>query len=104
MTPTTAERSFRRERSWSFMGGKDGDMNPRKETRVAASAPSSAVEAADGVDNLVLLTPCQLGIDGKRQHLGRCPFGLGARPRLIPQIDEAGLEVQRQRVVDRRPD
>ncbi len=46
----------------------------------------------------------QFGIDRQREHFARGPLRLRARAGLIPEVREAGLEMQRQRVVHRRAD
>src|SRR5215471_20694093 len=82
----TAERSSRRRSRRDFM-----EMSP-------------AIECPHVMDDLVDLVGGELWIDGQRQHFGRRTLRLGAAPGLVAEVGEARLQVQRQRIVDRRAD
>src|SRR5215212_2661889 len=94
--PTTADLSLMRDRTCSFIaGGVERDV-PR--------GGSTAEARPHGADDLVELRARQLRIDGEREHFVRGALRLGAAARLVVQVREAGLKVQRERVVDRRAD
>src|SRR5688572_9362748 len=68
------------------------------------SGGSLAEEGAYARDDLVELRAREFREDGERHHLVRGLLGLRAGPFLVAEIREAGLQVERQRIVDRVPD
>src|SRR3954463_14956985 len=65
---------------------------------------TSGIKLQHGLDHRVLLLAAELGLDGQRDH----PLGgrLAGRKRAAPvaQVGEAGLQMQRERIVPRVAD
>src|SRR5829696_2005064 len=64
----------------------------------------AAEEGAHRRDDFIELRLRQLGKDRQREHLGRGLLALRALTLAVAEVGEAGLKVQRQRVVDGGPD
>src|SRR5687768_13069221 len=86
-TPTTAERRSIFASSASCMDGR-----------------SAAIEPAHPGDHLVQLRPGELGEHRQRQHFGGRTLRFRTLPLLVAQVREARLEMEGQRIVDRRAD
>src|SRR5215208_1890669 len=63
-----------------------------------------AEEGAYACHHLVQLRLGELREDRQREHFLRRPFALGALAFAVPEVREAGLEVEWQRIVDGGPD
>src|SRR5207245_2180864 len=55
-------------------------------------------------DDFVQLALCQLRIDRQREDLFRRALGFGKRALLVAEVGKAGLQVERQWIVDRASD
>src|ERR1700761_2735396 len=85
MTPMTALRSWIRSSSCCFIG-------------------LAAIKSSDRRDDLVELVLCELWVDRQGQHFVRSALRFRTCTLLVAEVGEAGLQVQRQRVVDRCTD
>src|SRR5205085_4589778 len=65
---------------------------------------SGEEEAAERLDDVLLLLGRQLGEHRERERLAGGALGLREVACLVAQVGEAGLQVERDRVVDLRPD
>src|SRR5215216_1506995 len=94
--PTTADLSWMRESNCSFMRAR----------RVGGLWPGSrpTVELADTRDDFVELRVRQLRVDRQREDFAGGTLRFGRRALLVPQVREAWLQVEGQRVVDGRSD
>src|SRR5207247_3044850 len=75
---------------------------PRRRARRAGA--DSPVESTDGLDHAVELPARQLRVHGERQHLAGRPLRRRQATRPVAQMAEAGLQVQRDGIIDRAPD
>src|SRR5438045_1867363 len=82
----TADRSSIRRRSSFFIDGL------------------SAIECSHAFGDLVQLALRQLRIDRQRKHLVRGALRFRTCALLVAEVGETGLQVELQRVVDRRSD
>ncbi len=64
------------------------------------SNSNSSVEALDDVDYGLLLVFSEFRVHGQGQYLVGGAFGFGEVASLVAQCGQAGLQVERQRVVD----
>src|SRR5580765_452588 len=65
---------------------------------------SASVERAHRSDDFIELALGQLREDWQRYHLCRRSLGLWTAPRLVAQVRETRLKMERERVVDRIAD
>jgi hypothetical protein len=68
------------------------------------SYAAASKEGSHCLDHFVELRRGEFGKNGQRQHFERRAFGLGTLPLQVPEIREARLQVQRERIVDRAAD
>src|SRR3954464_10117839 len=61
-------------------------------------------EGVEAAGDFVELCARQFRKDGERKHFARGALTLGALTLAIPKVREARLQMERQRVVDGRPD
>src|SRR5690349_9658058 len=76
----------------------------RAPTTLTQRMECSGIERGDGIHHVLQLGFAQLRVDGQRDGLRGGGFGVRAVARLVAEIREAGLQVQRHRVVDLRAD
>src|SRR5690606_33931003 len=79
-----------------------GTVVRRDEHRALFLLGSGAEKAADGIRDVLSLLFRQLGEDRKRQYLAARLLGLWKLPFAVTEIGEALLQVEGERVVDRR--
>src|SRR5678816_74718 len=65
---------------------------------------SASVKRAHRSDDFIELALGQLREDRQRYHLCRRTLGLGTAPRLVTEVREARLKVERERIVNRSAD
>src|SRR5687767_1462637 len=63
-----------------------------------------SIEPSDCLYHLVELGSLELRVDGQRDDFPGCPLALRKCSLRIPEIGEARLQVERQRIVDRVSD
>ena len=101
---TIPPREFRRARTTRPVWSQPLATRLRRPGRPPGEHAMTIEELADRADDVALLLVGQLGIHRQGERLARGRFGDGEVAGLVAERREAGLQVERDRVVDLGPD